>query len=1489
MAPQSSRHTIFAPPSRRRRTARLTRLRIDQLEGRITPALFNVQSSVLVSGSANFGCVATGDFNGDGKSDMVLTNYGNGPPEQTPASTPGKTLSILLGNGDGTFGSANTITVGTDAYVSFVAVGDLNGDTKDDLAVASTKEDSTGRLNIYLGNGTGGFTASSQGSISTGSSNACWVGISQMTTGDSNADVVVCGFGDSDQGQTTVFGNNISVFQGDGTGAVNSIGTVTNGLSFIPTALAIADFDGDGDMDFAAAVPSVPPDVADPQPTGIVQLFTGNGAGGFTISNTFSSGGALPISIQVANLNGDALPDVVIANAGDPDGSNFYTNFGINSNIGVAINNGGMNFNTNTLTAGLGVSGSKSVFAVTAADFDQDGKQDIAAIVYGHPLSGANARVLEYRGDGAGGFAADANSPYNTLTTDGQYLAAAPLDANGTPDIVYCTAAGKYGVLLNTSVSGPTVTINKGSSQADPTNGSSIVFDVVFSEGVNGFDGTDIDFTGSSGGTPSATVSAISSSAYTVTVTGMSGTGTVRASIPAGKAKSISSSADNVASTSTDNQVAFDFVAPTVTINQASGQADPTTTGPILFTVVFSENVTGFGNADIDLLSSSLSGLSATVSPISQSTYTVSVSGMSGNGTVVAKVKANAAIDAVGNSSEASTSSDGSVTFGTPSAPTVTINRGASQADPTNSTSIVFDVVFSEGVTGFAGGDVDLSGSSVGGLFASVTPITSSLYTVTVTGMSGTGTVKATIPGGAAASISSSLANQASTSSDNQVDFDLVAPTVTINKATGQADPATSGPIFFTVIFSEPVIGFGNGDIDLSSSSLSGLTAVVTPNSSTNYTVTVSNVSGDGTVVAKLAAGVATDPAGNGNSASSSTDNSVIVDTVAPSVTIDQAVGQADPTNVSSIKFDVKFSEPVTGFDSNDVSLAGSTAGGTLVKTVTGSLDTYTVTVTGMTTRGFVRASIQAGRAIDAAGNPNFAATSTDNSVEFLNTGTIGFTNFVYSDAVEGAAIQTATITVTRAGQTDGAVSIGYQASDGTAHGTGPVARGQADYTPTSGTLSWADGEGGDKTFTIEIRPDSLNEGRELINLGLANPVGSPNLGITSAVLPIAPSDGQGPGLSLDEDGDRVTVKLNGKTGSLLFYRTDPDGDGKGPIELIELKDTLPDPLRPRASLVITVAKFSKANNGTVGLGAITGSGLKSIVAKKANLNMEGIHLDGYLGALTIGNIVNEADISILATSNPLQKTKINALSIGDGTTIDVESAISSLTALQIGVGSIITPSIGKMSIKGQAKPVIAGNMASDITLSGTGLAVGKKALGSLFVRGSIPDGADIVAPSVGSIIVKKDLAGDVTISGVDVDPTKTAFSALLVSGVVSGSNIMVGGNVGSVVVGAFRDSRLFAGYTGPDVPDPTGFNLAATVRTFKSTGKVDGFQNSRVIATDFKTVTLTSLDSTNSDYFGFYADDSLGSISVIGPEKFKYEPALSGPQGVHEFEVMII
>src|SRR5439155_1886546 len=105
---------------------------------------------------------------------------------------------------------------------------------------------------------------------------------------------------------------------------------------------------------------------------------------------------------------------------------------------------------------------------------------------------------------------------------------------------------------------------------------------------------------------------------------------------------------------------------------------------------------------------------------------------------------------------------------------------------------------------------------------------------------------------------------------------------------------------------------------------------VTVSGSGSSYTAAVSGMTTSGTVVATLAAGVATDAAGNGNTASTSTDNTVTfnaADTTPPSVTINQAATQADPTSSAPINFTVVFSEPVSGFTGSGVTITG-TAGG---------------------------------------------------------------------------------------------------------------------------------------------------------------------------------------------------------------------------------------------------------------------------------------------------------------------------------------------------------------------------------------------------------------------------------------------------------------------------------------------------------------------------------------------------------------------------------
>jgi hypothetical protein len=151
------------------------------------------------------------------------------------------------------------------------------------------------------------------------------------------------------------------------------------------------------------------------------------------------------------------------------------------------------------------------------------------------------------------------------------------------------------------------------------------------------------------------------------------------------------------------------------------------------------------------------------------------------------------------------------------------------------------------------------------------------------------------------------------------------------------------------------------------------------------YTVSVSGMTGAGTVTATIPAGVAQDVAGNGSLAATSTDNTILFDATPPNVTINQAAAQTDPASSGPIRFTVVFSEDVTGFTAADVTLGG-TAPGPLMALVTGSGPTYTVSVSGMSGAGTVAATIAAGVAQDVAGNGSLAAISTDNTIAFAPT-----------------------------------------------------------------------------------------------------------------------------------------------------------------------------------------------------------------------------------------------------------------------------------------------------------------------------------------------------------------------------------------------------------------------------------------------------------------------------------------------------------------------
>jgi MYXO-CTERM domain-containing protein len=105
-------------------------------------------------------------------------------------------------------------------------------------------------------------------------------------------------------------------------------------------------------------------------------------------------------------------------------------------------------------------------------------------------------------------------------------------------------------------------------------------------------------------------------------------------------------------------------------------------------------------------------------------------------------------------------------------------------------------------------------------------------------------------------------------------------------------------------------------------------------------------------------------------------------DLTSPTVTVNLAAGQEASTAESTVHFTVVFSEPVTGFEANDVVLGGTAGATTAV--VSGGPTTYDVAVSGMTVSGTISISITAGAAMDGAHNASLASTSTDDVVMFI-------------------------------------------------------------------------------------------------------------------------------------------------------------------------------------------------------------------------------------------------------------------------------------------------------------------------------------------------------------------------------------------------------------------------------------------------------------------------------------------------------------------------
>jgi hypothetical protein len=230
--------------------------------------------------------IATGDFNADGRVDLAVANAGSA------------SVSVLLGNGDGTFQAPQNFTVAGVGPSSVVAA-DFNNDGVLDLVTTNGNiGPSSDNVSVLLGNGNGTFQAAQNfAGGPAGTSGPAAVALGHFN-GDGILDVAVPNYGASGSGTT------VSVLLGTGGGAFGAPQAYTTGRS--PIAVAIADFDRDGSQDLAVAN-------FDQNSGTTFSVLRGNGGGTFLPQQLFSAGQGV-IAVAVADFNDDDSPDVAVAN-----------------------------------------------------------------------------------------------------------------------------------------------------------------------------------------------------------------------------------------------------------------------------------------------------------------------------------------------------------------------------------------------------------------------------------------------------------------------------------------------------------------------------------------------------------------------------------------------------------------------------------------------------------------------------------------------------------------------------------------------------------------------------------------------------------------------------------------------------------------------------------------------------------------------------------------------------------------------------------------------------------------------------------------------------------------------------------------------------------------------------------------------------------------------------------------------------------------------
>lgn len=316
---------------------------IGNVLGTLRPNGNFVTSGTYAPSVSSPGPIASGDFNGDGTLDLAI---GGASP-----SGSGGMVSIMFGNGDGTFSIASTLFDNGNSSVYNLTVSDLNNDGVSDI-IASRFNSSGGsaqQTEIFIGNGNGTFQYR-QNIVTNYTSLA-----RQIAVGDVNGDGVVdLGIGSQDQGT-------YGILLGNGDGSFRAI--VNYALpSSQSRSPVFADVNRDGKLDVLIGSNG-----------SALHVALGNGNGTFQVATTYASGVSPFRQIDVADLNGDGYLDVV---GGGGNGT------------AVWLGNADGTFKASTSYA-IGAAN-----AVKIWDFDDDGRKDFVVTV------GTAYEVMLNNGDG---------------------------------------------------------------------------------------------------------------------------------------------------------------------------------------------------------------------------------------------------------------------------------------------------------------------------------------------------------------------------------------------------------------------------------------------------------------------------------------------------------------------------------------------------------------------------------------------------------------------------------------------------------------------------------------------------------------------------------------------------------------------------------------------------------------------------------------------------------------------------------------------------------------------------------------------------------------------------------------------------------------------------------------------------------------------------------------------------------------------------------